>query len=107
MLAKGGHCLDQLIDLGIEEMLPIAGLQIFYLIGSRAQVPVLHRDGIGRAVNCQPQVIGLARDDEIQGVDRRSKEEVVLIAWKGIRIGDRILAIAAEETVEIVARPAG
>ena len=26
LLAKGGHGLDQLIDLRIEEMLPVAGL---------------------------------------------------------------------------------
>ena len=58
-------------------------------------------------MNRQPQIVGLPTDDEIQRIDRRSKEEVVLIAWKGIRIGDRILAIAAEETVEIVARAAG
>jgi hypothetical protein len=77
LLAEGGHPLNQLIDLRIEEVLPIARLEIFNLIGSGTQVPILNPDGISRTVNRQAQVIGLARDHEVQGIDRRPKEQPV------------------------------
>lgn len=74
LLAKRGHRLDQLIDLRIEQMLPIAGLKIFYLVGDRAQIPVSNRHGIGCPMNHQAQVVGLARNHKIQRVYRRPKE---------------------------------
>jgi hypothetical protein len=40
LLTERRHRLDQLIDLRIREMLPVAGLNIFDLIRSRARVPV-------------------------------------------------------------------
>ena len=106
LLAERGHRLDQLIDLGIDQMLPVAGLDIFDLIGRRAGVPVLNCNLIRRAMNRQAQVVRLPRDHEIQRVDRRPKEEPVLIPRSGIGIGNRILAIAAGKIVEIVARAA-
>jgi hypothetical protein len=80
LLAEGGHGLDQLIDLRIEQMLPIAGLQIFNLIRRRTRVPILNCDDIGRSVNRQAQVIGLARQHEVERIDGRPKEQPVLIA---------------------------
>ena len=40
LLAEGGHRLGQLVDLSIEEVLPIAGLEIFNLI--RTEIPILN-----------------------------------------------------------------
>lgn len=74
LLAKRGHRLDQLIDLRIEQMLPIAGLKIFNLAGGRAQIPVSNRHGIGCPMNHQAEVVGLARNHKIQRVNRRPKE---------------------------------
>lgn len=43
LLAERSHRLDQLVDLRIQEMLPVAGLGIFNLIRGRAEIPILHR----------------------------------------------------------------
>ena len=51
LLTEGGHGLNELIDLRIRQMLPIAGLDVFDLISVRTRVPILNRNGIGRAVN--------------------------------------------------------
>ena len=80
LLTERRHRLDQLIDLRLREMLPVTGLEIFDLIGGRACVPVLDRHRIRRAMNRQTQVIDLARDHEIQRVDRGAEQQLVLIA---------------------------
>ena len=43
LLAERGHLLDQLVDLRIQEMLPVAGVDIFNVIRGRAEIPILHR----------------------------------------------------------------
>ena len=80
LLAERGHGLDQLINLRIKQMLPIAGLQIFNLIRRRTRVPILNCDLVRRTVNRQAQVIGLAREHEVERIDGRPKEQPVLIA---------------------------
>jgi hypothetical protein len=47
-------------------MLPIAGLQVFYLVVRRTRIPILDNQLIRRAVNRQTQVVGLAGDHEIR-----------------------------------------
>ena len=61
-------------------MLSIARLEIFNLIRRRARVPVPHREMVRRAVDRDPQVIRLARENNIERVDCRPEEQVVLIA---------------------------
>ena len=60
LLTEGCHRLNELIHLRIQQMLPVARLQILDLIRRRTRVPVLNRDLIRRPVNRQPQIIGLA-----------------------------------------------
>jgi hypothetical protein len=80
LLTERGHRLDQLIDLRVQEMLPVAGLDIFDLIRGGAGVPIFDSHRIGRAMDREAQVIHLARGHEIQGVDRRAEQELVLTA---------------------------
>lgn len=45
LLAERGHGLDQLIDLRIQQRLPVAGLEGLGLVGC-TRVPALNRDGV-------------------------------------------------------------
>ena len=101
LCGEARHRLNQLIDLRAEQSLPIARLDRLDPIG-RADIPVLHRDLIGRAMNRQAQIVRLAADHQIQGIDRRTKERSVLAPREWIGITDRVLAIASREIVEIV-----
>lgn len=51
LLTEGCHRLDQLVDLCIEQVLPVARLNVFDLIRGRAGVPILDGHRIRRAVN--------------------------------------------------------
>ena len=53
-------------------------------------------------MNREPQVVRLAADHQIQGIDRLPKERTVLIPWERISIDDRVLAIAAREIIGII-----
>jgi hypothetical protein len=46
-------------------------------------------------MNRESQIVGLAADHQIQGVDRRAKARTVLAAWEWIGIINRVLAVAA------------
>ena len=78
-------------------MLAIPGLYVFHLIGRRTRVPILNRDLVGRAVDRDPEIVYLATQHEIQGIDRRAEERPVLVPWERIGVDDRVLAIASRE----------
>ena len=94
--------LDQLIDLRAEQCLAVASLQRLDPI-ARADIPVLHRDLIGRAVNHESQIVGLAADHQIKWINRGAKARSVVVPWEWIRVDDRVLPIASHKMVEIVA----
>jgi hypothetical protein len=68
LLTEGRHRLDELVDLRIDQVLPVAGLQIFNLIGGRTGVPILDGELVCRTVNRQTQVIDLPRNHKIKSV---------------------------------------
>ena len=104
LLRKPCHRLNQLIDSRAEQRLAIARLKGLDPI-IRTDIPTLHGDLVRRTVNRQAQIVRLTADHQIQGIDRRAKECAVLIPRKGIEIDNRILAIASQEIVQIVACP--
>ena len=105
LLGEPRHRLNQLIHLPTEQHLTIARLNRLDPIG-RADIPVLHGDLVGQAVNRQAQIVHLAADHQIQGIDRHAKERSVLVPRERIGIPDRVLAIASPEIVEIITRAA-
>lgn len=60
-----GHRLNQWIYLDVEQHLAVTGLQCLYSI-VRADFPILHGNLVGRSVNRQAKVIGLADDDKVE-----------------------------------------
>ena len=95
--------MDQLIDLGIQQMLTIADLHVLDLRGRGSAVPILNRDLVGRAVNRDPEIVHLATQHEIKRIDRRAVEQSVSIARRRIRILHHVLPIAPVEQIGVVA----
>jgi len=60
LLTERGHRGDQLIHLCTQEGLPIARLNRFHLRRARRTEPILNRDGVGRPMDGNPEIIHLA-----------------------------------------------
>ncbi len=93
------HGLDELIHLRAEQHFAIASLQRLDSIG-RADIPVLHGDLIGCAMNRQPQIVGLAADHEVQWIDASVERYLV---GRATAVLDHILSIAAAKEEGILA----
>ena len=76
LLAERRHGLNQLIDLAIDQLLAVAGLDGFNLI-RRPAVPIADRHLIARPSQTQPQVIRLSGDDEVQWIDSGHKAQQI------------------------------
>src|SRR5262245_40011411 len=98
LLRESRHRLNQLIHLRAEQQFAIARLNHLGLIG-RANIPILHGDLVGRSMNCELQIVGLAANDEIQRIDATVEQYLVHTA---IIVLDEILSIATAKEVGIV-----
>jgi hypothetical protein len=75
LLRKPGHPLNELIDLCTEQRLPIAGLDRLDLIRGWTRVPILDCHFLGVAMNRESQIVRLATQHQIQGVDPDAIEQ--------------------------------
>jgi len=94
------HGVNELIHLRAEECLPIARLDRLDLGCGGCTVPVLHGDLIGRTMNRQPQIAGLAADHEVQRIDVSAERYLV---GRATAVLDHILSIAAAKEEGILA----
>jgi hypothetical protein len=57
--------LNQLIHLRVEQRLAIACLDRFHLRRARGTELILNRDGVGRPMDPDPEIIGLLAEDQV------------------------------------------
>ncbi len=103
--AEGSHRLNELLHLRIEQLLAVAGLNGFGLIGTAA-IPILNGRVIGRAMNRKPQIVDLPTQDEVEWIDRRAKQQRIGIPGRTLDVGDLVLTVTAMEELRIVPRAA-
>jgi hypothetical protein len=102
-LSEPSHRLDQLIDLRVEQRLPIAGLNGFHLSRAGCAEPILDCHSLRTAMNREPQIVRLATQHEIQRIDRSSIEEGVTVATGTVVLRDRIPPITPVDLIGVIA----
>jgi len=96
------HGLDELLHLIVQQMLTIAGLNRFHLIGG-TPVPVLNGDLIRRTVDRYTQIIGLPAEHQIERIDAGAIAQHVGISRRRIVLVDLVLPITAVDYISVVA----